>query len=545
MMTDERPLVLVVDDDPEILAEYLRSLKSEEYRLQGVQRLSQALHALDTRPVDVVVTDLQLEDADDGGMQVLQKARSVDATVAVIMVTAVGRKAEAERAILELGAHAFLRKPLDFAACRKLILEAILARRKRLASIDAADRGEFALIQNPYVPGKPLRSGSQLFYGRDDVFDFIRDNLCTTPHPAPLAIFGPRRIGKTSLLKQLRVRLEDCVAPVYVDCQSFGMDPGMAAFFSRLGEQIRRGLEALGWVNISSLPSTDAAVMGDAPAMYFLETFMAAVYAALDERLLVLCLDEFEALEEKVRRGRLDAGALDFFGQLISGEEQIVCILCGTRDFDALAPSGWAEAGLLEDFRAFQLGALPETLARRLIEEPPAVYGVRYTPQAVQALLDATGCHPYLLQLLCAELIKIRNEARRNELTYHDVHEALARVVDERRGDFFWATLSPYHQAALIAACQAAHDASPACGYFTAAQVEQRLTGLGFNAGGWPQTPAALLRDLAFQQLLREDLDEAATRRYRLAFQMLGDWVRRNKSVDQVLEAMVGAGKPV
>jgi len=117
-MSDGQPLVLVIDDDPEILADYLRSLKSEEYRLQGVQRLAQAFQVLETRPVDVVVTDLQLQEADDGGMQVLQKARSQDATVAVIMVTAVGRKAEAERAILELGAHAFLRKPLDYAACR-------------------------------------------------------------------------------------------------------------------------------------------------------------------------------------------------------------------------------------------------------------------------------------------------------------------------------------------------------------------------------------------------------------------------------------------
>jgi len=382
-----------------------------------------------------------------------------------------------------------------------------------------------------------------MFYGRDDVFNFIRDNLCTTPHPAPLAILGPRRIGKTSLLKQLPVRMDDCVAPVYVDCQSFGMDPGMPAFFSRLGEQIRRGLENLPWVDLSGLPSLEPAAMGDAPAMYFLETFMHAVYAALGDRSLALCLDEFEALEETVRRGRLDVGALDFLGQLVAAEEQIVCILSGVRDLDALAPAGWVEAGLLEDFRAYQLGTLPETLARRLIEEPPAMFGVHYTPRAVVALLDATGCHPYLLQLLCAELIKIRNEARRNELTHHDVREAVNRVVDERRGDFFWATLSSYHQAALIAACQVCHDGEHLSVQFSAAEVEQRMLALGFAPYEWPLSVAALLRDLTFQQLLREEVDDDGMRCYRLAFQMLSDWVRRNKSVDLIMEAMHGAGK--
>jgi hypothetical protein len=32
---------------------------------------------------------------------------------------------------------------------------------------------------------------------------------------------------------------------------------------------------------------------------------------------------------------------------------------------------------------------------------------------------------------------------------------------------------------------------------------------------------------------------------YQLAFQMLSDWVRRNKTVDVVMEAMSGSGKSI
>ena len=175
IIMSEMPQVLVVEDEAEVLEDYLLNLSSDEYKLTGVRSLEDAIAALEKQKFDVVVTDLQLFNRPDGGMQVIERTKALDATIAVIMVTAYGSESIARRAIRQLGAQGFFPKPLDFDFCRKRIHQTILERRYRLAAIEAAAQGGFVPISSPYVAGKPLGQGSVMFYGRDEIFGFIRD----------------------------------------------------------------------------------------------------------------------------------------------------------------------------------------------------------------------------------------------------------------------------------------------------------------------------------------------------------------------------------
>ena len=105
----------------------------------------------------------------------------------------------------------------------------------------------FQLIPNPYVAGTPLEAGSPLFFGREDLFNFIGENL-NAAHRNNLVLIGQRRTGKSSLLKQLPLRLGEGYIPVYLDGQSIALDPGMAAFFSHLALEIGLALEERGFV---------------------------------------------------------------------------------------------------------------------------------------------------------------------------------------------------------------------------------------------------------------------------------------------------------
>src|SRR5260221_14636644 len=73
-------------------------------------------------------------------------------------------------------------------------------------------------ILNPYVVGPALLRGDPLFVGRRDVVDLIA-NLASTSTRRPLLLYGPRRVGKTSLLKNLHQRLPTNVVPFYVNLQ--------------------------------------------------------------------------------------------------------------------------------------------------------------------------------------------------------------------------------------------------------------------------------------------------------------------------------------
>jgi hypothetical protein len=55
------------------------------------------------------------------------------------------------------------------------------------------------------------------------------------------------------------------------------------------------------------------------------------------------------------------------------------------------------------------IGYLTEAEARQLIEQPVKDFALRYAPEASQRVLDLTAGHPYLVQLLCREIVAHKN----------------------------------------------------------------------------------------------------------------------------------------
>src|SRR5512145_1752121 len=71
---------------------------------------------------------------------------------------------------------------------------------------------------NPYIAGAPVVE-STLFFGRDDVFSWITRALLGKYVDHILVIHGQRRVGKTSVLKQLHTRLPANYIQVFLDLQ--------------------------------------------------------------------------------------------------------------------------------------------------------------------------------------------------------------------------------------------------------------------------------------------------------------------------------------
>ena len=115
--------VLVVDDEPdhaEVMAEALRRLG---HVCTFVNSLEQARDELTHGNFDLVVTDLKMDQEDDG-MQVLAAARQHQPNAETIMVTAHGDVPTAKAAI-KGGAFDFIEKPLDLDVFRTLCSNAL------------------------------------------------------------------------------------------------------------------------------------------------------------------------------------------------------------------------------------------------------------------------------------------------------------------------------------------------------------------------------------------------------------------------------------
>lgn len=108
-MSDTRPTILVVEDEPPIAETINYALKTEGFAPLWKTTGREALAALSQQPVALVVLDIGLPDM--SGLDVCRELRRLSA-VPVIFLTA--RSAEVDRIVgLELGADDYLAKPFS------------------------------------------------------------------------------------------------------------------------------------------------------------------------------------------------------------------------------------------------------------------------------------------------------------------------------------------------------------------------------------------------------------------------------------------------
>jgi hypothetical protein len=92
--------------------------------------------------------------------------------------------------------------------------------------------------------------------------------------------------------------------------------------------------------------------------------------------------------------------------------------------------------------QVLHLGYLKESEARQLIERPVNDFALRYEPDASQRVLDLTRGHPFLVQLLCAEIVVLKNEqdpAIRRLATLADVEAAIPEALNS--GSMFFSDI--------------------------------------------------------------------------------------------------------
>jgi two-component system, NtrC family, response regulator PilR len=117
-----RPLVLVVDDEPDLLELVSLTLSRMNLQTRTAPDLGSARRLLKAERFDLCLTDMRLPDGD--GLDLVAWIQENRAAVPVAVITAHGNVESAVRA-LKLGAFDFVSKPLDLGVLRKLVGSAI------------------------------------------------------------------------------------------------------------------------------------------------------------------------------------------------------------------------------------------------------------------------------------------------------------------------------------------------------------------------------------------------------------------------------------
>ena len=171
----EQPVVLVVDDEPDLLELVTLTLSRMRLRTRTAVDLGSARRLLKSEHFDLCLTDMRLPDGD--GLDLVAWIQENRATVPVAVITAHGNVESAVRA-LKLGAFDFVSKPLDLGVLRKLVGSAI-----KLGT--AIDEETAATLRGPRL------------LGSSPVMEQLREMIWrVTRSQAPVHICGESGTGK-------------------------------------------------------------------------------------------------------------------------------------------------------------------------------------------------------------------------------------------------------------------------------------------------------------------------------------------------------------
>ncbi len=361
------------------------------------------------------------------------------------------------------------------------------------------------LHSNPYIAGNPVR-GQSHFVGRSDILGEVL-RLLRNPNANAIALYGQRRIGKTSILFQLEQRLAESgnYLPVYFDLHDKA-DLPLAQILYRLAGQIAR------YVDSPPIIQSDF----DAEGTFFHSVFLPQAIKQTQKQLILL-FDEFDVLDRPYK-GQVGATFLPYLRRWMAGAYQVHFILAMGRRPEDLS------ARMLNAFKQVQshhvsLMELPDSLAIvRKSEQNQTLY---WSDGGINRVSYWTQGHPYLTQLLCSEVWEAaydQNPADPPRADAESVDQAVEATLEQGANAFQWIWNGlPSTEKILMAALAGAGNLC-----VIPDQLRELLAQRGVNL-----SQRELNRSLAL--LIRWDLLRQDGCGYRYSIPLLQRWVAENK----------------
>jgi tetratricopeptide (TPR) repeat protein/photosystem II stability/assembly factor-like uncharacterized protein len=277
-------------------------------------------------------------------------------------------------------------------------------------------------ILNPYIAGAPV-ADSKMFFGREDIFEWIEKNLAGESSDHILVVHGQRRVGKTSVLKQLGNRLPKNYVPIFFDLQG-RTHTTLDRFLWWLAREIARTLNQERGIEIALTEKESFSSDPD----YFENHFIPELLPRLQGSTLLLTFDEFDNLEEDEIKDSLARPLIDYLRRVMgtTGLSFIYSIGSSGRKLENM------QASYTEFFKTAlyrKISFLSQDEATKLITQP--VKGsLEFERNAVESIYQITFGHPYFTQLVCHELFALAQRTGGTKIRSSDVDSVLDDVVE-------------------------------------------------------------------------------------------------------------------
>ena len=281
--------------------------------------------------------------------------------------------------------------------------------------------------RSPYIVGMPVKT-QEMFFGRQDIFEWVRENASNLYQEQPLLLYGERRVGKTSVLYQL---LQSPPTPDHIcllfDLQLYGYIDTVQELLFELASAVVMRLQDGGM----EIEYPDWDEYNGNPHRAF-RRFCDLIDKRLGSQRLLIMLDEFGVLIGKVKAGTLDASIFDYLRGVTQHSNKFTFLFTGAyevrrmqQDFNSI---------LFNMPKVRKISYLTNGEAQDLIEQPIRNMLV-YHPLVVPRILRITAGHPYFIQYICDELVKLSRKQETNYVELNDLEFVIGGVLRDAAGN--------------------------------------------------------------------------------------------------------------
>ncbi|MBD2143707.1 NB-ARC domain-containing protein [Sphaerospermopsis sp. FACHB-1194] len=306
---------------------------------------------------------------------------------------------------------------------------------------------------NPYILGRPVNQ--DLLFGREcsfvDISDYLQDHKKVKK---VLVLYGQRRIGKSSILRNITNKLKELHNESY---SNFAVVTLSLEYYSQ--QSLGTVLAELAKEIISDLSLEDKNI--ELPEITKLESdvsvfdneFLPQVYQALENKNLVLALDDFDIFINTHPEISLSVFYRNLFS-IIQRDKKLFLIL--VMDHRLLKTS--------EKIRSFQnlatikeITLLDQHTTTNLIKQP-AQNMLEYAEDAIQEIFHLSAGHPYFTQLICFAIFSKARENNNfgNKVNKKDVESIVNKAIElaEAGLSWFWQQFSIIEKVVLSAVAE-------------------------------------------------------------------------------------------
>jgi hypothetical protein len=272
-------------------------------------------------------------------------------------------------------------------------------------------------VTQVFRAGDPVDRDREAFVPRDRVVGRLEQQVMLATGCPGVVLYGRRRMGKSTVLRNLEGFLPPAVRTAVVSMQEAEAFTSLGSLCKLLGSRVRETWP--GGAPEDGLP-------GDLPGLSRLLGDCDRALAG-EWRRLILAVDEYENIDRKIGEGVFPEDLLALVRESIQSHRNLTWVFAGSHGIEELSAAPWAS--YLVSARTVEVPPFTEEETRLLLTEPlkhstlwprdrerPHFAPEFWGEGGIARVHNEAGGWPHLVQLIAETVVDLLNESDRRQV---------------------------------------------------------------------------------------------------------------------------------